>query len=293
MERKALIDGDLIIYEISVLGQYYEEEDVDKEHIKYKSFAYLEAVINNRISEICEAAGCDDEPVIYLSGKNNFRYDIATVKPYKGNRKDLEKPIHFENVKWYLISRYKAIIVDGMEADDALAIHQSSYKGLFGEQETVICSRDKDLRQVSGWHYGWEVGLQPEYKLKWVTELGELNATYKDTISEKTGKELRTFKKLSGVGYLWFCAQILTGDATDNIPGLPKFGPKRAFELLRDCTMEADAFQIVKDSYAGVYGDEWESFLLEQARLVWMVRGFNVDGSPTMFELEKSNENLR
>jgi hypothetical protein len=286
---------ELLVHEVAVLGQYYEEDDKDKEHLLFRHFNYLEEVLTTRIEEICEAAGCDNEPTIYLSGKNNFRYDIATVKPYKGNRKNLEKPIHFENVKWFLISRYNAIIVDGMEADDALAIHQTAEVseekivglGIQTVHPTVICTRDKDLRQVPGWHYGWEVGLQPEYPLTFVDELGELNATYKESISKSTGLPTKSFKKLSGTGYLFFCSQILTGDSTDNIPGLKGCGPKKAYDLLSDAKDEGEAFRAVFNAYREVYDDEMESrrSLLEQARLVWMVREVNEDGNPVMWEI--------
>jgi hypothetical protein len=292
VKRLALIDGDLLVHEIAVLGQYYDEADVDKERLLFRHFNYLETILVSRIEEICEAAGCDGSPVIYLSGKNNFRYDIATVKPYKGNRKDLEKPVHWDNVKWFLISRYNAIIVDGMEADDALAIHQ--YKAYYDNDmsfnTTVICTRDKDLRQVMGWHYGWEVGAQPEQPLKWVSSLGQLTAIYKEGESEKTGLPTKSFKKLTGDGYLYFASQVLTGDATDNIPGLTGCGPKKAYECLKDCKTEQDALKVIIKQYQEVYGfdvhDTWKTMLIEQARLVWMVRELNEDGNPKMWEIE-------
>jgi hypothetical protein len=280
--RLALIDGDLLVHEISVLGEYYEEDDVEKEHLKIRDFRYLEEIAVNRIEEICEAANCYCTPLIYLSGSNNFRYDVAKEKPYKGNR-DKDKPIHFENVKWFLISRYDAQVVEGIEADDALAIFQTEFnkKG----HTTVICTRDKDLRQVPGWHYGWEVGNQPEYALSFVDELGTLEATWKEGFSEKTGKPTRSFKKISGTGYKWFCAQILVGDTTDNIPGLKGCGGKKAYDSLEGCTSEEEALSIVKGLYEEAYGDQYEQKLTEQAQLVWMVRELDEDGKPVMWRL--------
>lgn len=291
---QCLIDGDLLVHEISVLGEYYDEGDTEKTNRLYRDFRYLEAIVENRIMEICEAVGSTLDPVIYLSGKNNFRYDIATVKPYKGNRKS-EKPVHWENVYWFLRSRYNAIVVDGMEADDALAIHQmesfpdcpaSGVKAIDEEfADTVICTRDKDLRQVPGWHYGWEVGLQPEFKLRFIPPMGYLKSEWKIGVSPKTGKETNTLKKITGGGLVWFYTQVLVGDNVDNIPGLPGCGPKRALELLEWCETEQEMFDAVKEEYQKVYGEEeWERQFLEQARLVWMVRELNEDGSPKMWE---------
>lgn len=295
MKRIALIDGDLIVHEISVLGEYYAEEDTEKEKRLYRDFRYLEEIINTRIDEILDAAQCDATPFIYLSGENNFRYDIAKTKPYKGNRKS-EKPFHYDNVKWYIISRYNAIIVDGMEADDAMAIHQlRDFYQFYGSKDnlkqvmplcnTVICSRDKDLDQVPGWHYSWEVGLQPERKLYFVSPLGELNAKWNEGVHKRTGMPTRSLDKLTGSGYLWFCAQVLTGDPTDNIPGLKRCGKAAAFEGLSECESEAAAIGVVKELYKETYGEEYEEALLEQARLVWMVRDLNEDGSPKMWDI--------
>lgn len=302
MNNIALIDGDLIVHEIAVLGEYYDEEDVDKEHLIYKNFMSLENIIEDRIEEIRVAARCGSVE-LYLTGKNNFRYDVAKKKPYKGNRTG-EKPFHYDNVRWYIISRYNAIIADGMEADDALAIRQTgdiSFWNSLGYDEfkkteypsTVICTRDKDLRQVPGWHYGWEVGNQPEYSLRFVDEIGSLESTWKEVVSEKTGKESLVLKKVAGTGLKWFYAQCLIGDSTDNIPGLPKCGPKKALDLLEECTTEQEMFLAVAYAYAEVYGEDSLSELTEQARLVWMVRELNEDGSPKMWELPMTGEELK
>jgi hypothetical protein len=281
-----LIDGDLLVYEISVLGDFIDENE---EHIVLP-FSYLEEIVNNRIESICTAVGTSEAPVIYLTGKGNFRYEIAKTKPYKGNR-TTKKPIHLENMYWYLISRYDAIVVNGMEADDALGIHQ--YMDIQSDIiknpkcNTVICSRDKDLKQIPGWHYGWEVGSQPEQRLHFVYPLGALHASYKEGFSTKTGKETKSFHKLNGEGYLWFCAQTLIGDTTDNIPGLVGCGGKQAYEDLHGVESELDALKVVISKYKETYGDAWKENLEEQVRLVWICREYDEDGSgkPKMWEL--------
>jgi len=167
-----------------------------------------------------------------------------------------------------------------------MAIHQSSMS------DTVICSRDKDLKQVPGWHYGWEVGEQPEYKLKWVNPLGMLYSQWESGISEKTGKETLSLKKVTGDGLRWFYYQTLVGDPTDTIPGLPGCGPKRALTLLEFCETEKEMYEAVSEEYKIVYGDSWKEEMLEQARLVWMVRTYNLDLTPKMWEIPDQWGNL-
>ncbi len=284
-------DGDLLVHEIAVLGEYVD----DKEVKQILPFSYLSDILDNRIEQILAAANCESARW-FLTGKGNFRYDIAAVKPYKAKRG--AKPFHYENLKWYLISRYKAEVVDGMEADDAMAIAQTQALEanrcwsltppylLEENAQTVILTRDKDLLQVPGWHYGWEVGKQAEQRLHFVQPLGELNATYEESISSKTGKQLRSFGKLSGTGYMWFCAQILTGDTTDDIPGCKGIGSGKAYEILQNCEDARGCIKAVKSAFQRVYMEDGDSMLLEQARLVWMVRQVDDEGKPIMLELE-------
>src|SRR3546814_8237009 len=92
----------------------------------------------------------------------------------------------------------------------------------------ISCSRDKDLRINPGLHYRWECGKQLADGPTFVTELGHLE------LSSGTSKKLR------GSGLKFFYAQLITGDTVDNISGLPKHGPVRAFNELSECGTEED-----------------------------------------------------
>ena len=52
---------------------------------------------------------------VYLTGTSNFRKDIATILPYKGNRDPFDKPKLLPDVRNYLVNVWKAEIVEGME----------------------------------------------------------------------------------------------------------------------------------------------------------------------------------
>jgi 5'-3' exonuclease len=82
----------------------------------------------------------------------------------------------------------------------------------------------------------------------------------------------------------WFYAQILIGDTVDNITGLPNCGPVRAYDLLKDKSLE-EMLSAVTNAYAEVYGDTWEAEMLEQGQLVWLIRKLNEDGSPVMYQI--------
>lgn len=258
-----LLDGDIFLYEIASCAEYTNEEE---EHV-IRSFDFVEELLVNRIGEICEAVGATKPPRIFFTGKGNFRFDKAKKKPYKGNRVDVDKPFHYENIRTYLEANYDCTTAKDCEADDELAMAQG--------EDTVICTRDKDLRMVEGWHYGWECGLQPEFSLRQVSLLGELTPKYKGD----------KFKELKGTGLRWFYAQLLIGDSTDNIPGCPKIGPKKAYEALKEANDEKDLFYAVKELYVKTYEENWEEELLEQAHLLWMVRARDEEGNLIMWEI--------
>lgn len=280
---KALIDGDVLVYECAWGSQ-------DRETGEIFSFDSVAERIDKKIADMLDATKSDSYQ-IYLTGKGNFREDIAVTKPYKGNRKQ-EKPFHYKNARVYLES-LGAIVVYGMEADDAMAIElQAEFDKTISNMDftkedvkKVISTRDKDLRQVPGWHYGWEVGKQPEYAMRWVDELGEV-----ELVDGNKKKDIK------GTGLKFFYAQLITGDPVDNIPGLRLGGPVAAYEAVNPAESEEEMYDAVRALYKERaikdhphLGDTLDAFvdaqMLEQGRLLWMVRYLDDEGNPVMWEL--------
>jgi 5'-3' exonuclease len=280
---KALIDGDMLLYQVGFIGQ---PKDPDTGEVVIRHFETVKDSMDRLIEDIVEAAGAN-EYTIYLTGKGNFREEIAKRQPYKESRDKEDRPFHYENLKAYLTFSYEAVIVEGMEADDAMVIAQMedylAYQGRFAEGfNTIICSRDKDLRMVPGWHYSWECHNQPERTPYFVDELGKYTPIYHPTKTYKDGSP--QFKKLEATGLRLFYAQILMGDKVDTIPGLPGIGDKKAYEALNGCVSEMELYEVCLGMYVEKYPENALEELLEQARLVWMVRELNEDGSPVMWE---------
>ena len=232
--------------------------------------------------------GATEPPTLFLTGseslyskrigrtlpvfKRNFREEIAVTKPYKGGRKD-EKPWHFDNLTIHMISQYDTRISNGMEADDLMVIEQYT-SFVSGNNNTIICTRDKDLRMCPGLHYGWRCGKQETFGPVEYDELGEI--------------ELDTSKsqpKIVGGGFLFFAAQLLTGDSVDNIPGLPRCGPVKAYDILKDCDSVDSALNAVRGAYREKLGEDYLTYLNEQATLLWMIRELDEKGEPVWFNL--------
>ncbi len=252
-----LIDADILLYEIGFASEAGWKSP------GFPSFEYVEELLNQRIANICAMVEATQPPIFYLTGKTNFRTEIAKLRPYK-ERPSL-KPFHYYNIKAYIKGTYDWRLVEGLEADDLMALEQSKRPN-----ETIICTRDKDLRAVPGWHYGWELGRQPQYGPRLVENVGAIQLS-------------SNRKSIKGEGLLFFYSQCLTGDSVDTVPGLPNFGPVTAFNCLSECQDEESAFKRVLGAYRAFYEDMAEVALLEQGRLLWMTRELDEKGQPVLW----------
>lgn len=268
----ALIDGDVITYSVGFASdiRIYEVDNLffqtKKEAKKYcddKSIDYDEIFLRTQpeelshclhsVKKMIQAVMQDaeaDEQQIYLTGDGNFRDDVAVTLPYKGNRDSGHKPYWYTEIREYLVDKWSATIINGAEADDAMASMQyqdyqtacvaEGPRGPMLGANTIICTIDKDLDMIPGWHYNWK--KKEKY---WVTPE---DADY------------------------FFWKQMLTGDMTDNIKGIPGIGPKKAEKALSLGTTHDDYFEIVKDMYEVAYGDNHVDVMKEMSQLLWIVR---------------------
>ena len=263
---KPLIDADILRYEIG-----FGAETGWQTEGEIPPWPYVEEMLHARIAKICFDVEATEGPVLYITEGRTFRFDIAKRKPYKGTRKE-HKPWHFNNLTVYLKDVLNCEVVTEVEADDAMAIRH------MGPEETIICSRDKDLKQLPGPYYSWELGRQPSFGPEVITKEGGLSLS-----DDK--------KSLSGTGLSFFYAQMLIGDKSDNIPGLPGVGPVKAFEILEEGRLPIrEQEKCMMEAYQNYYiegpGDgDWHEECLEQGRLCWMSRRLHEDGSPVLWEI--------
>lgn len=190
--------------------------------------------------------------VIVLGGEGkNFRYKVATIKPYKGHRS--RRPKYLQEVRKYLIDRYKTLISPSyLEADDTIGILSQKRK------DCIVVGVDKDLHMLPGMHYNLNEGT-----IWQSSDPGHL-----DLCCER--------KKLSGGGMLWFWAQCLMGDSADNIPGVPGYGAVKAHEYLSNSVLR---YPNVGDSVRALYHSRFGSDLRlrEIMTLLWIHRKENDD----------------
>jgi hypothetical protein len=232
----AIVDSDFLVYKIG-----FATADAPEAAAKARLTEWLEnfLFINLKV----------DDYECHITGKTNFRNNIAVTAPYKGNRVNLAKPVHYQALRDHLVKRHGAAISVDEEADDVVAIE--STKRL---NQCWIVGQDKDLDQLEGWHYN------PVKDEKYY-------------ISAFDG--LKNFYK-----------QMLTGDRTDNIVGVKGVGPVKANKLLMDCKTEQEMYEVICKVYAdnGIKSTR----ILENGNLLWLRRSVMESWCPPSCSQEQS-----
>ena len=152
-------------------------------------------------------------------------YGIDTPKIYKGNR-GAATPEYTQQwgavVNSHLRHKWKFNMVSGiLEVDDAVAIRAKSYRA--AGIDYVIVGNDKDLYQIPGKHYSYRTHKMIEIS----PEEAELNKY----------------------------TQVLVGDSTDNITGIPGTGPKTAEKILSASPNSATLKYVVLQEFIKHYGE--------------------------------------
>jgi hypothetical protein len=192
-----------------------------------------------------------EQLIVLLTGDNNFRDTTAKLRPYKENRRDKEKPVHFEAARNFLINKWNATVIDGCEADDMCGILATACEA--DAEPFIIASVDKDLKSIPGLHYNYDKRL-------W----------YSISVREAE---------------TWFWVQALAGDSTDCIPGLDRVGEVGAKKILGKARSYKSQYAKARAAYRKAFDKDRKTtnqkyagyktadeLLIEQATLVHMQR---------------------
>lgn len=201
----------------------------------------------NRVEEKLARDGHDFGRLeLFITGPGNYRNSIATVRPYKGNRVLMEKPIHYKSIRRYLVNRWMAVTTQGWEADDEVTM--ISHTLGHDPEKVIIVSQDKDLRTVPGLLYNYR----------------------RDTYERITRQQ----------SLVNFYRQVLMGDQTDNIVGCYKVGEAKATKLIGEDMTEQEMWDTCLKEYEASMqkagcpyaGREAYVIVLETARLLHLAR---------------------
>lgn len=238
--RTVIIDADFIPYKAS--GIYHYNDITEKQ-------AYN--IIDSQFKKIFKHSKCN-RYVAVVTGINNFRK--KEYNDYKHNRENLTKPDLFKQCKQYTINKYKCYTVHNVEADDlCCSLH-------YQNENTVLCSPDKDLMQCEGTY------LNPaDFTTIEIDPLGFI---------KKIKKNKKT--KVISAGDFKLYHQLIAGDSSDGIKGLKGKGHVYAYKLLKDCLSPEHMLKSVANEYYKHYGDNYLKELQKTYCMVKMKKNLKV-----------------
>jgi DNA polymerase-1 len=210
--------------------------------------------------------------VVFDARGKTFRHEM--YDEYKANRPSMPEELAVQVEPLHALVRAMGLPllqVGGVEADDVIGTlaTQASANGM----ETVISTGDKDMAQLVDQH---------------VTLVNTMSRTMLDSdgVFEKFGVQPRQI-----IDFL-----ALTGDTSDNIPGVPKVGPKTAAKWLTQYD-SLDAVMAHADEVKGKVGESLRASLdmLQLSRELTTIRcDLELESAPQDLQVQaQDTERLR
>lgn len=234
----SIIDGDSIPY--AYAWMFKDKDPCNSKDLEEARLA-VQSGIYNTLKETKA-----DYYIGMLAGGKCFRYECDPN--YKGNRgsKTDSYALWGEVIKQILIDDHKFYRLDQsciLEVDDAVGICNTYFKKK--HWSPIIVAVDKDILQLKANHYN-------PVKKTFITinDLGGITKTKKNKKNVVTA-----------YGDYLIASQMITGDSTDNIKGIPKSGPMKAYDTLVNCETHYSMFRRIAELYKEYYTNEWQAFL--------------------------------
>lgn len=245
----ALVDGDVACYlackprtKTTETGQYEMLENGDKKPLysEAEDEAYFDKCwveFEKIITDLRETLFTDYYKMA-VKGDNNFRDVIFPA--YKAHRHtDPNKHNKFvPMLRHKAVTEGLAVYAEGMEADDFLRIwaEEARSQGM----PFIVCSIDKDLKCIEGTHFNM--------------------------------KQNKIFAVDGAYAMRFFYEQLLQGDPTDGIKGIPGIGPIKARNILEGLSTESEFQFTVAMFYFEFFAEKWKEELILNGRLIYLLK---------------------
>jgi 5'-3' exonuclease, N-terminal resolvase-like domain len=212
---------------VYIIG-YNNREHLDEEALKTSVDGFIDSICT--MAKVDRYIGC-------FSADTCFRTELYKYSPYKGNRPP--KPDWFNIaapiIKTHAAEKWGFFIPPpemDLEADDVVSGLSAIYRK--EGEASIILSPDKDLNQIPGWHYDYKKSI------------------FHYSVEEEAD--------------LFFWTQMLTGDGSDGVKGIPKIGPVKAKEIF--AKKEATDFLglVVLKEYCAYFGPYYGPIIFKETR---------------------------
>ena len=170
-------------------------------------------------------------PLLCFGARTSFRKGLWPA--YKENRRKMRRPAGYQQLmEW----AQKAGPARGWGVATLEEVEGDDVMGVLCGPDDVIVSADKDMLTIPGQHF-------------------------------RDGDLVRVDRREADYN---FFRQVLTGDASDNYPGCPRYGPVTAAKLLADCADERSMWLATRSAFLKAGLDE--RFAITMARCARILR---------------------
>lgn len=223
--------------------------------------------LTNWIKSVKRLTGNDDiiiKGMLTCSGQKNNdlghlqdryqhnRYESRTPKnlpeghdKYTAPWVGLRKPTHLKEARTYFMTTNDWCSMSPAKVEaDAPIVYFAERRGY----SAVVCSKDKDLKQVMGSHFIDMNAKEKDRILILSDVIGHVELVY----------NARGKAKLVGNGFKLIMAQTIMGDASDGYKGIKGVADVAAFELLGDCETVDECCKVIFALYLKKFADGLE-----------------------------------
>jgi len=201
---------------------------------------YVET-LSEHFEKLCDEGNTDKYVIFTEDSKTNFRLGEAVTDVYKGHRKEKKHLIaeylpFLNNVFGEIKKTYKPTKILGAENDDAISLTANAMKKE-GIYNPIICGDDSDLLQITGSHYKLKKNVKleiPEEGFVYLDDKGNLISSGKFAVYSK----------------------ILKGASKENYKGIPGYGPKKVYNILKELKTEEQMLEASMNAFVNELGEE-------------------------------------
>ncbi len=222
-DKTLIIDADTIAFAACVVCEF-EVDDGEWDISIPEAVSHCQ----DKLEFILDQVGGREENVRlhFTGGKSSFRYpllleafpDIPEMQ-YKFKRRKKHVPQGLSEVKEELSKLYIATTHHEWEADDQVVFDKMQ------DPEAILIAVDKDvIGNTPGKHFNYYESRKHDIAMRWV-EVSEEEAVYNQYV------------------------QAITGDRSDNIPGIKGMGPAKAAKYLVEGMDEDEMYEGLVSAY--------------------------------------------
>lgn len=252
-----LVDGDVLCHMACerpwrMKLEFLEKCGVNTEELKglgevpgYDAYADTEVfekcwlVFKEILYEALDTAYCADHLMAVKDSKSYRDWIYSDYKRDRGKWR-IYNPF-VQMIRARAVDEGLAVFATDKEADDLIRMWAEECRAY--DVSYVIISIDKDLYCIEGNHYN------------------------------PKKKEFQTITAQAAMQNYY--GQLLSGDPTDHIPGLPGIGPKKAADFIEGLITEEDCQEVVVAMYIEKFEDDWLSYLLSNGKMIHIQRSWN------------------